>query len=121
MSVFRPYVREGLNLMGSICSIFAVLMAISIRVDVVTLVACLAGVMFGVIIMGTLIVVTQYFLDSCARLQFIEASVWGQMLSWMLVILIVLWIGLILGALFGYATYAFGYMMKDLLVNVLAL
>lgn len=117
--MFRPYVREGLNLMGSICSIFAVLMAISIRVDVVTLVACLAGVMFGVIIMGTLIVIAQYVLDSSAKLQFIKASVWGQILFWMLVILIVLWVGLFLGALFGYAIYAFGFLMKDLFVSLL--
>lgn len=98
-------IREGINLAGSICSIIAVIMTLSITFNIAQWFIVILGFTFGVCILGLFLSCVKYSIKRYKWLQPVAANPFSLVMIWALSILINLFLALFFGWLFGSACY----------------
>lgn len=106
-------IREGINLAGSICSIIAVIMTLSITLNIVQWFIVILGFTFGVCVFGLLLSCVRYSKSNYRWLQPMANNPFGLVLLWALSILASLFLALVFGLLFGCGCYFFYMAVRD--------
>lgn len=106
-------ISEGINIAGSLCSIFAVLMAFSITFNIAQWIVIIFGLVFGVCVFGLLLSCVRYISNKYHCLQLLTNSPFGLVVFWAIATIICLFIAFLLGLGFGAAVYVIFFMFKD--------
>ena len=106
-------IREGINIAGSLCSIFAVLMAFSITFNIAQWTVIIFGLVFGVCVFGLLLSCVRYISNKYHCLQLLTNSPFGLVVFWSIATILCLFIAFLLGMGFGVAVYVLFLMFKD--------
>lgn len=96
---------ENINLAGSLCSIIALIMVVTVKLDIVVWLSIVVGVLFGISILGTLFYVFKYLLSNSSWCKYLN-NFFSKSAYWMFVMLIALGFSVFLGVLFGMLTNA---------------
>ena len=94
-------IRDGINLAGSICSIVAVLMTLSITLNIAQWTIVILGFSFGVCILGLLLSCVKYATQHIKWLQPFANNPFCLILIWAISILISLFLAFVSGWIFG--------------------
>ena len=106
-------IREGINIAGSLCSIFAVLMAFSITFNIAQWTVIIFGLVFGVCVFGLLLSCVRYIATKYHCFQLLTKTPFGLVVFWAIATIICLFIAFFLGMGFGAAVYVLFLMFKE--------
>lgn len=111
-------IREGINIAGSLCSIFAVLMAFSITFNIAQWTVIIFGLVFGVCVFGLLLSCVRYIATKYHYLQLLTKTPFGLVVFWGIAIIICLFIAFFLGMGVGAAVYVLFFMFKEVFSDI---
>lgn len=111
-------IREGINLAGSICSILAVIMTLSITLNIAQWFIIILGFTFGICILGLLLSCVRFSIKHYRWLRPVANNPFSLVIFWALSVLDSLFLALLLGWIFGSGCQLFYLMSSDALTEL---
>lgn len=111
-------IRDGINLAGSICSVIAVIMALSLTFNVLQWFVVILGFSFGVCVFGMFLSCVKYSINRVQWLKTFVENPFCLVMLWSLSILAGLFLALFFGWLFGSGCYCLYVLVRDALSDL---